>query len=102
MILAHSSNSGRPRILICGYYGEHNLGDDALLSVLLNQLDDRWEPVITARDREAVESLAPGIETVDRRSLATVLKDFCHWIEPYLPIFKIYLLRYIYFYLFHT
>lgn len=74
MILAHSSNSGRPRILICGYYGEHNLGDDALLSVLLNQLDDRWEPVITARDRQAVESLAPGIKTVDRRSLATVLK----------------------------
>jgi polysaccharide pyruvyl transferase WcaK-like protein len=26
------------RALICGYYGEHNLGDDALLEVLLDQL----------------------------------------------------------------
>ena len=76
--MAYSSNDGRPRILICGYYGEHNLGDDALLSVLLNQLDDGWSPVITARDRQAVESIAPGLETVNRRSLASVLKAVRH------------------------
>ena len=76
--VANSSNSARSRILICGYYGEHNLGDDALLSVLLNQLQGRWIPVITARDRRAVQSMAPGVETVDRRSLISVLKEVRH------------------------
>ena len=76
--VANSSNSARSRILICGYYGEHNLGDDALLSVLLNQLQGRWTPVITARDRRAVHSMAPNVETVDRRSLIAVLKEVRH------------------------
>ena len=26
-----------PVLLLCGYYGEHNLGDDALLQVLVSQ-----------------------------------------------------------------
>ena len=26
-------------LLLCGYYGEHNLGDDALLQVLLQRVD---------------------------------------------------------------
>jgi polysaccharide pyruvyl transferase WcaK-like protein len=25
-------------VLLCGYYGEHNIGDDALLAALLQQL----------------------------------------------------------------
>ena len=28
-------------VLLCGYYGEHNLGDDALLQVLLEELPSR-------------------------------------------------------------
>ena len=76
--MANSSNSDRPRILICGYYGEHNLGDDALLAVLLDQLQGHWIPVITARDRRAVESSAPDVETVDRGSLIAVLKEVSH------------------------
>jgi len=72
--VAHFSNNGRFRLLICGYYGEHNLGDDALLAVLLNELEGPWTPVITARDQQAVASMSPGIETVNRRSLRSVLQ----------------------------
>lgn len=72
--VAHFSNNGRFRLLICGYYGEHNLGDDALLAVLLNELEGPWTPVITARDQQAVASMTPGIETVNRRSLRSVLQ----------------------------
>ena len=71
--VAHLSNGSRRRILICGYYGEHNLGDDALLAVLLSQIQGQWIPVITANDQKAVEALAPGSETVNRRSLKSVL-----------------------------
>ena len=71
--VAHLSNGSRRRILICGYYGEHNLGDDALLAVLLSQIQGQWIPVITANDQKAVEAMAPGSETVNRRSLKSVL-----------------------------
>lgn len=63
----------RPKVLLCGYYGEHNLGDDALLQVLLSQLPAAVEPVVTAADRAAVEAAFP-VATVDRRSLTAVLK----------------------------
>ena len=46
--------SGRGKVLLCGYYGEQNLGDDALLQVLLNQLPAGWEPLVTARDQDLV------------------------------------------------
>lgn len=60
------------RALLCGYYGEHNLGDDALLEVLLAQLPPGWEPVVTAHDPAALQ--ARGIAVVARRSLPQVLK----------------------------
>ena len=41
-----------PIVMLCGYYGEHNLGDDALLSVLLEELPSEWHPCITAFDRK--------------------------------------------------
>ena len=45
----------RRRALLCGYYGEHNLGDDALLSVLLDQLPASVRPLVTAHDQELVQ-----------------------------------------------
>lgn len=56
-----------------GYYGEHNLGDDALLATLLEQLPEpaRAGAVITAADADAVAAMAP-VATVPRRSLARV------------------------------
>lgn len=42
------------RVLLCGYYGEHNLGDDALLATLLALLPPAWSPVVTAGDQRQV------------------------------------------------
>jgi polysaccharide pyruvyl transferase CsaB len=59
-------------VLLCGYYGEHNLGDDALLEVLLQQLPTAATPLVTARDGQQVHDRF-GVATVDRRSLVEVL-----------------------------
>ena len=56
-----------------GYYGEHNLGDDALLQVLLEQLPSSAQPIITAHDQQQ-DSERFGVACVDRRSLARVVK----------------------------
>ncbi len=73
--LASRASTGRParRPLLCGYYGEHNLGDDALLAVLLEQLPAGVRPLVTAHDQALVRSRF-AVETVDRRALAGVLK----------------------------
>jgi polysaccharide pyruvyl transferase CsaB len=60
------------RALICGYYGEHNLGDDALLQVLLQQLPAGCVPLVTAHDQRQVRQ-RHGVETTDRRRLLSVL-----------------------------
>ena len=65
--------SGLGRVLLCGYYGEHNLGDDALLEVLLNQVPPGSEPVVTAWDQALVRR-SFGVATTDRRSLGGVLR----------------------------
>ncbi len=70
-----ASSSSPRRILLCGYYGEHNLGDDALLEVLNKQLPQGWQPLITAHDKAAVQIIVPGALVVNRRSLKTVLKS---------------------------
>ena len=65
--------SGLGKVLLCGYYGEHNLGDDALLEVLLGQLPPGSEPVVTARDQALVRRRF-GVATTDRRSFGGVLR----------------------------
>lgn len=62
----------RTRPLLVGYYGEHNLGDDALLAVLLDQLPASCIPTVTAFDQELVQRRF-GVLTVDRRRLGSVL-----------------------------
>jgi polysaccharide pyruvyl transferase CsaB len=65
--------SGVPQsVLLCGYYGEHNLGDDALLQAVLGELPEAWTPVVTAFDQDQVRQLH-GVETVQRRDLKAVL-----------------------------
>ena len=63
------------RILLCGYYGEHNLGDDALLEVLSGQLPQGWQPWITGHDASAIRAIIPNGKVVNRRSLRSVLKS---------------------------
>jgi hypothetical protein len=41
--------------LLCGYYGEHNIGDDALLAALLQQLPSGWTPLVTGYDQAELE-----------------------------------------------
>jgi polysaccharide pyruvyl transferase CsaB len=65
-----SKPPGRP--LLCGYYGEHNIGDDALLTVLLDQLPAGVEPTVTARDQALVRERF-AVKTVDRQRIAAVL-----------------------------
>jgi polysaccharide pyruvyl transferase CsaB len=60
-------------VLLCGYYGEHNLGDDALLESLLSQLPKGVSPVVTAFDEQAVRQ-DHGVDTVQRRNLRAVLR----------------------------
>ncbi len=61
------------RPLLCGYYGEHNLGDDALLEALLLQLPAEWTPLVTAHDQADVQQ-RHGVATTGRRGLASVLR----------------------------
>jgi len=64
-------------VLVCGYYGEHNLGDDALLQVLLSQLPEGVVPLVTAWDGAQVGQRF-GVQTTDRRSLGGVLAALGH------------------------
>ena len=61
----------RRRPMICGYYGEHNLGDDALLEVLLLELPKGCTPLVTAHDQAWVENRF-GVATCNRRRLTEV------------------------------
>ncbi len=63
----------RSGVLLCGYYGEHNLGDDALLQVLLQGLPAHLQATITANDLTVIQALAPKARIVNRRSLLETL-----------------------------
>ena len=54
--MALIETAGTRNVLVCGYYGEHNLGDDALLEVLLTQLPSDWKALVTAHDGPAVNA----------------------------------------------
>jgi len=70
-ITVHGPAASRP-VLLCGYYGEHNLGDDALLEALLGQLPASVTPLVTAHDETQVQARF-GVATVPRRRLKAVL-----------------------------
>ena len=60
------------RPLLCGYYGEHNIGDDALLQALLQSLPAEARPCITAADQQQVQQQF-GVDSCNRRSLRSTL-----------------------------
>ncbi|PSO53131.1 MAG: polysaccharide pyruvyl transferase CsaB [Cyanobacteria bacterium QH_8_48_120] len=74
---------GQKRAILCGYYGEGNGGDEALLASVLQMLPKEITPIVLSgnpvptRDRYSVESC-------DRRSVWSVLRalrasDFFIW-----------------------
>ena len=69
----HGSADPLP-VLLCGYYGEHNLGDDALLEALLQLVPAGVTPLVTAFDEAQVRERF-GVATVQRRSLKAVLES---------------------------
>jgi polysaccharide pyruvyl transferase CsaB len=73
--MARKGTGRRP--LLCGYYGEHNLGDDALLEVLLHQLPPGCQPLVTAHDQRWVAERFK-VTTCDRRRLLEVLGQLAH------------------------
>ena len=52
-----------PAYLLCGYYGENNLGDDALLTVLLREMPQPCRLLVTAHNADAVAALAPDADS---------------------------------------
>ncbi|MAR13025.1 MAG: polysaccharide pyruvyl transferase CsaB [Blastopirellula sp.] len=75
MTVAKTTAITAPVVLLCGYYGEDNLGDNALLEVLLQQLPTHCRLLITAWNRDAIRRLAPTATVVNRRSLIAVLSS---------------------------
>ena len=78
--MAVTRRTQSPQVLLCGYYGEHNLGDDALLAVLLDQIPSPWMSRVTAHDSEAVQGLhhCNGVRAVQRRSLKATAQALIH------------------------
>ena len=68
--MARKGTARRP--MLCGYYGEHNLGDDALLEVLLRELPATCVPLVTAHDQAWIQDRF-GVDTCNRRRLAEVM-----------------------------
>nr|AUG32173.1 hypothetical protein PLO_166 [Paulinella longichromatophora] len=68
----------RPRknlnILICGYYGEGNLGDDAILRALLDTLPREFLPIVTSYNQWYIQNYFK-VKTVARRSITKVVKS---------------------------
>lgn len=66
--------SSCPLVMLCGYYGEHNLGDDALLHVLVENLPDCCRIIITANDQGLIHRKYSSARVVNRRSLLDTIR----------------------------
>ncbi|MES4792355.1 MAG: polysaccharide pyruvyl transferase CsaB, partial [Chloroflexota bacterium] len=60
-----------PHILLAGYLGCGNLGDDAVMLGLLHTLGDEYEPTVLAGN-PGETNRRYGVRTVDRRSRKAV------------------------------
>jgi len=56
------------RVVLCGYYGQGNAGDEALLVTLLQMLPQNVTPVVISADEEQTQKQY-GVETCDRTSI---------------------------------
>lgn len=65
------------QVLLCGYYGYGNAGDEALLATLLEQLPQHVSPVVLSGNPAATAALY-GVATCDRRDWVNVLHTLRH------------------------
>lgn len=56
------------RVVLCGYYGQGNAGDEALLVTLLQMLPKNVTPVVISANEEQTQQ-EYGVETCDRTSI---------------------------------
>jgi polysaccharide pyruvyl transferase CsaB len=61
------------RAVLCGYYGQGNGGDEALLATLLQMLPKYASPIVLSGNPEATQKRY-GVESCDRKSALQVLK----------------------------
>ena len=66
-------NRSLPAVLLCGYYGQHNLGDDALLAALLASVPSSWRVIATAADQRRIREQFRIRTCSRRRPLALLL-----------------------------
>ncbi|GCE65406.1 polysaccharide pyruvyl transferase CsaB [cyanobiont of Ornithocercus magnificus] len=76
--MALSQSPQATAVLLCGYYGEGNLGDDALLNVLLAELPESCQIWVMARHVSIIQPLPASAQVVNRRSLIAVLSSLRH------------------------
>ena len=65
------------RAICCGYYGQGNGGDEALLATLLQMLPPTVEPIVLSGNPEYTQQQY-SVEVCDRRNGLAVLQQFRH------------------------
>jgi polysaccharide pyruvyl transferase WcaK-like protein len=60
-----------PKVVLCGYYGQGNAGDEALLVTLLQMLPATAEPIVLSHN-PAVTAAAYGVKTAPHKSFKTL------------------------------
>lgn len=63
------------RVVLCGYYGQGNGGDEALLASLLQMLPPNAQPVVLSGNPQETTQRY-GVESHDRKSLSGIWKAF--------------------------
>lgn len=61
------------KAILCGYYGQGNGGDEALLATLLQMLPTDWQPLVfSGNPRHTYQQY--GVQACDRRSFAQIVQ----------------------------
>ncbi|MEB3226578.1 MAG: polysaccharide pyruvyl transferase CsaB [Synechococcus sp.] len=60
-----------PNVVLCGYYGQGNAGDEALLLTLLQMLPPGVKPIVLSHN-PAATAQAYGVEAISHKSWATL------------------------------